>query len=150
MVPLNFPMFSGKSAGDYHVIGAVRDLEKMNIVAELEGFDMDRFTPMSHGDDPFVAMLENRRTNPIGSMGLVKTYLHEWLIFMDNYFILGSYGNGLRNWVAHLSQLAFADAWWTNSFPKASFKHPVNHGSASVCWYPVDEDLQMQLTAIGE
>jgi len=33
-------------AGDYHVIGAVRDLEKMNIVAELEGFDMDRFTPM--------------------------------------------------------------------------------------------------------
>ncbi|CAL1132091.1 unnamed protein product, partial [Cladocopium goreaui] len=33
-------------AGDYHVVGAVRDLEKMKIVAELEGFDMDRFTPM--------------------------------------------------------------------------------------------------------
>jgi len=54
--------FPGRSAGDYHVIGAVRDLEKMNIVAELEGFDMDRFTPMSHGDDPVVPMLENRRT----------------------------------------------------------------------------------------
>mmetsp|Transcript_50782 Transcript_50782/g.94954 ORF Transcript_50782/g.94954 Transcript_50782/m.94954 type:complete len:725 (+) Transcript_50782:76-2250(+) len=33
-------------AKDYHVVGAVRDLEKMKIVAELEGFDMDRFTPM--------------------------------------------------------------------------------------------------------
>ena len=31
---------------EYHVIGAVRDLEKMQVVAELEGFDMDRFTPM--------------------------------------------------------------------------------------------------------
>ena len=35
--------------GDYHVVGAVRDLEKMKIVAELEGFDMDRFTPMCAG-----------------------------------------------------------------------------------------------------
>ena len=34
------------TSGDYHVVGAVRDLEKMKIVAELEGFDMDRFTPM--------------------------------------------------------------------------------------------------------
>ncbi len=59
-ISLNFPMFSGKSAGDYHVIGAVRDLEKMNIVAELEGFDMDRFTPMSRDDDDLlVVMLEN-------------------------------------------------------------------------------------------
>ena len=55
-----FLVFSEKSAGDYHVIGAVRDLEKMNIVAELEGFDMDRFTPMSHDDnDLLVVMLEN-------------------------------------------------------------------------------------------
>jgi len=30
----------------YHVIGAVRDLEKMNVVAALEGFDTDNFTPM--------------------------------------------------------------------------------------------------------
>jgi len=30
----------------YHVIGAVRDLEKMNVVAELEGFDMEDFTAM--------------------------------------------------------------------------------------------------------
>ncbi|CAJ1335235.1 unnamed protein product [Effrenium voratum] len=33
-------------ANDYHVVGAVRDLEKMQVVAELEGFDMDSFTPM--------------------------------------------------------------------------------------------------------
>ena len=33
-------------AKDYHVIGAVRDLEKMDVVAELEGFDLERFTPM--------------------------------------------------------------------------------------------------------
>eukprot|EP00438_Fugacium_kawagutii_P024720 Skav235560 [mRNA] locus=scaffold3067:354397:356823:- [translate_table: standard] len=33
-------------AGDYHVIGAVRDLEKMRIVAELEGFDLNSFTAM--------------------------------------------------------------------------------------------------------
>jgi len=32
------------------------------------------------------------------------------MVNVDKYFILGSYGNGLRNWVAHLSQLAFADA----------------------------------------
>eukprot|EP00419_Tripos_fusus_P000923 CAMPEP_0172674080 /NCGR_PEP_ID=MMETSP1074-20121228/12546_1 /TAXON_ID=2916 /ORGANISM="Ceratium fusus, Strain PA161109" /LENGTH=128 /DNA_ID=CAMNT_0013491467 /DNA_START=35 /DNA_END=418 /DNA_ORIENTATION=+ len=30
----------------YHVIGAVRDLEKMKVVAEVEGFDKDRFTAM--------------------------------------------------------------------------------------------------------
>jgi len=30
----------------YHVIGAVRDLEKMKVVAEVEGFDQDRFTAM--------------------------------------------------------------------------------------------------------
>mmetsp|Transcript_33219 Transcript_33219/g.65482 ORF Transcript_33219/g.65482 Transcript_33219/m.65482 type:complete len:713 (+) Transcript_33219:41-2179(+) len=30
----------------YHVIGAVRDLEKMRVVAEVEGFDKDRFTAM--------------------------------------------------------------------------------------------------------
>lgn len=30
----------------YHVIGAVRDLEKMNVVAEVEGFNMSHFTPM--------------------------------------------------------------------------------------------------------
>lgn len=46
-------------SGDYHVIGAVRDLEppghsrgfrdaprKMKVVADLEAFDMERFTPM--------------------------------------------------------------------------------------------------------
>lgn len=32
--------------GQYHVIGAVRDLDKMDVVAELDGFDMDNFTPM--------------------------------------------------------------------------------------------------------
>jgi len=30
----------------YHVIGAVRDLEKMNVIVEDEGFDTDNFTPM--------------------------------------------------------------------------------------------------------
>ena len=33
-------------SGDYHVIGAVRDLDKMGAVAEVDGFDMDNFTPM--------------------------------------------------------------------------------------------------------
>jgi NAD(P)-dependent dehydrogenase (short-subunit alcohol dehydrogenase family) len=32
--------------GQYHVVGAVRDLDKMEAVAELDGFDMDNFTPM--------------------------------------------------------------------------------------------------------
>jgi len=32
--------------GEYHVIGAVRDLDKMETVAELDGFDMNNFTPM--------------------------------------------------------------------------------------------------------
>lgn len=32
--------------GQYHVIGAVRDLDKMEAVAELDGFPSDRFTPM--------------------------------------------------------------------------------------------------------
>jgi len=30
----------------YHVIGAVRDIDKMEAVAEIDGFDMDNFTPM--------------------------------------------------------------------------------------------------------
>lgn len=33
-------------SGDYHVIGAVRDIDKMEVVAELDGFNMDNFTPM--------------------------------------------------------------------------------------------------------
>jgi len=33
-------------SGEYHVIGAVRDLDKMEAVAEIDGFDMDHFTPM--------------------------------------------------------------------------------------------------------
>ena len=33
-------------SGEYHVIGAVRDLDKMEAVAEIDGFDMDNFTPM--------------------------------------------------------------------------------------------------------
>jgi len=33
-------------SGDYHVIGAVRDLDKMEVVAELDEFPTDRFTPM--------------------------------------------------------------------------------------------------------
>lgn len=33
-------------SGEYHVIGAVRDLDKMEAVAEVDGFDMDNFTPM--------------------------------------------------------------------------------------------------------
>ena len=32
--------------GEYHVIGAVRDMDKMEAVAELEEFNMDNFTPM--------------------------------------------------------------------------------------------------------
>eukprot|EP00746_Dinoflagellata_sp_MGD_P162316 gnl/MRDRNA2_/MRDRNA2_89823_c0_seq1.p1 gnl/MRDRNA2_/MRDRNA2_89823_c0~~gnl/MRDRNA2_/MRDRNA2_89823_c0_seq1.p1 ORF type:complete len:733 (+),score=184.98 gnl/MRDRNA2_/MRDRNA2_89823_c0_seq1:79-2277(+) len=31
---------------EYHVIGAVRDVEKMKLVAKEEGFDMNYFTPM--------------------------------------------------------------------------------------------------------
>mmetsp|Transcript_33906 Transcript_33906/g.79868 ORF Transcript_33906/g.79868 Transcript_33906/m.79868 type:complete len:577 (+) Transcript_33906:334-2064(+) len=33
-------------SGEYHVIGAVRDLDKMEAVAEIDGFDMDHFTPL--------------------------------------------------------------------------------------------------------
>jgi len=33
-------------SGEYHVIGAVRDLDKMEAVAEVDEFDPDRFTPM--------------------------------------------------------------------------------------------------------
>lgn len=33
-------------SGEYHVVGAVRDLDKMEAVAELDGFDMENFTPM--------------------------------------------------------------------------------------------------------
>ena len=32
--------------GEYHVIGAVRDLDKMEAIAELDEFDMSSFTPM--------------------------------------------------------------------------------------------------------
>ena len=32
--------------GEYHVVGAVRDIDKMEAVAEIDGFDMDSFTPM--------------------------------------------------------------------------------------------------------
>lgn len=32
--------------GDYHVVGAVRDLDKMEAVAELDEFDLNNFTPM--------------------------------------------------------------------------------------------------------
>ncbi|CAJ1945934.1 unnamed protein product [Cylindrotheca closterium] len=33
-------------SGEYHVIGAVRDLDKMQAVAEIDGFPKDSFTPM--------------------------------------------------------------------------------------------------------
>jgi protochlorophyllide reductase len=33
-------------SGEYHVVGAVRDLDKMEAVAEIDGFDIDHFTPM--------------------------------------------------------------------------------------------------------
>jgi len=33
-------------SGEYHVVGAVRDLDKMEAVAEIDGFDPDHFTPM--------------------------------------------------------------------------------------------------------
>ena len=33
-------------SGEYHVVGAVRDLDKMEAVAEIDGFDTDHFTPM--------------------------------------------------------------------------------------------------------
>lgn len=32
--------------GDYYVIGACRDVQKMNEVAEREGFDMSRLAPL--------------------------------------------------------------------------------------------------------
>ncbi len=32
--------------GKYHVVGGVRDLDKMEAVAEIDGFDMENFTPM--------------------------------------------------------------------------------------------------------
>ena len=32
--------------GQYHVVGAVRDLEKMDVVAEIEDFDRSCFTAM--------------------------------------------------------------------------------------------------------
>jgi hypothetical protein len=32
--------------GQFHVIGAVRDLDKMSVIAEAEGFDMTHFTPL--------------------------------------------------------------------------------------------------------
>lgn len=32
--------------GEYYVVGAVRDLDKMEAVAELDGWDLDSFTPM--------------------------------------------------------------------------------------------------------
>jgi len=32
--------------GKYHVVGAVRDLDKMEVVAEIDGFDPESFTPM--------------------------------------------------------------------------------------------------------
>jgi len=34
------------TSGEYHVVGAVRDLDKMEAVAEIDGFDLDNFTPM--------------------------------------------------------------------------------------------------------
>merc|ERR1719371_102249 len=34
------------ATGQYHVVGAVRDLDKMELVAEIEEFDQDSFTPM--------------------------------------------------------------------------------------------------------
>jgi len=33
-------------SGEYHVIGAVRDIDKMEAVAEVDEFDTERFTPM--------------------------------------------------------------------------------------------------------
>lgn len=33
-------------SGEYHVVGAVRDLDKMEAVAEIDGFDTDHFTPI--------------------------------------------------------------------------------------------------------
>jgi Dehydrogenases with different specificities (related to short-chain alcohol dehydrogenases) len=32
--------------GQYHVIGGVRDIDKMEAVAEIDGFDTTNFTPM--------------------------------------------------------------------------------------------------------
>lgn len=32
--------------GQYHVVGAVRDLDKMEVVAEMDDFDMNNFTPL--------------------------------------------------------------------------------------------------------
>jgi len=34
------------NTGRYHVVGAVRDMDKMEVIAELDGFPADLFTPM--------------------------------------------------------------------------------------------------------
>jgi protochlorophyllide reductase len=45
-------------SGDYHVVGAVRDLDKMEAVAEIDGFDMDNFTPMECELNSFASVRE--------------------------------------------------------------------------------------------
>jgi protochlorophyllide reductase len=42
--------------GKFHVIGAVRDLDKMALIAEAEGFDMSHFTPMECNLNSFASV----------------------------------------------------------------------------------------------
>lgn len=45
-------------SGEYHVVGAVRDLDKMEAVAEIDGFDLDHFTPMQCELNSFASVRE--------------------------------------------------------------------------------------------
>eukprot|EP00531_Pseudo-nitzschia_arenysensis_P018637 CAMPEP_0116131242 /NCGR_PEP_ID=MMETSP0329-20121206/8904_1 /TAXON_ID=697910 /ORGANISM="Pseudo-nitzschia arenysensis, Strain B593" /LENGTH=594 /DNA_ID=CAMNT_0003625665 /DNA_START=89 /DNA_END=1873 /DNA_ORIENTATION=- len=45
-------------SGEYHVVGAVRDLDKMEAVAEIDGFDMEHFTPMQCELNSFASVRE--------------------------------------------------------------------------------------------
>lgn len=45
-------------SGEYHVVGAVRDLDKMEAVAEIDGFDLDHFTPIQCELNSFASVRE--------------------------------------------------------------------------------------------
>jgi protochlorophyllide reductase len=58
--------------GEYHVIGAVRDLDKMDVVAGLDDFDRDNFTPMHLDLNSFSSvqsfvdeLFEFKKTKPV-------------------------------------------------------------------------------------
>mmetsp|Transcript_6467 Transcript_6467/g.12938 ORF Transcript_6467/g.12938 Transcript_6467/m.12938 type:complete len:531 (-) Transcript_6467:147-1739(-) len=58
--------------GEYHVIGAVRDLDKMDVVADLDEFDRSSFTPMHLDLNSFSSvhsfveeLFEFKKTKPV-------------------------------------------------------------------------------------